>query len=131
MTAAPASWKQRVRALETEVHALYLAYRDPRTPWPARLALALLVGYALSPVDLIPDFIPVIGLLDDLVIIPLGIYFALKLVPPPVMADARSQARAAMEGKSPLRWMGLAMIALAWILITIIVIVVLTEIFKR
>jgi uncharacterized membrane protein YkvA (DUF1232 family) len=83
------SWKARARELKNEIHALLIAYRDPRTPWPARLWLALVVGYALSPIDLIPDFIPVLGYLDDLLLLPLGIALAVRLIPAEVMADAR------------------------------------------
>ena len=67
------SWQARARQLKQLTYALYLAYRDPRTPWPARIAAMVVVGYAFSPIDLIPDFIPVLGLLDDLVLVPLGI----------------------------------------------------------
>jgi uncharacterized membrane protein YkvA (DUF1232 family) len=87
--------KQRARMLKRETHALYLAVRDPRTPWYAKAVAAAVVAYALSPFDLIPDFIPVLGLLDDLVVVPLGIVLARKLIPEPVMADCRERARAA------------------------------------
>lgn len=72
--------------------ALALAYHDPRTPWAARLTAALVVAYALSPIDLIPDFIPVLGYLDDLIVLPLGIALAIRLIPPQVMADCRARA---------------------------------------
>ena len=72
--------------------ALYLAYRDPRTPWYARVAAILVIAYALSPIDLIPDFIPVLGYLDDLIILPLGIFFAMKLIPAEIMVSAREKA---------------------------------------
>src|SRR4030067_3713534 len=95
------SWKARARQLKTEVYALYLAYRDKRTPWYARMFTALVVGYAFSPIDLIPDFIPVLGYLDDLVLIPLGVALALKMIPAEVMAECRDQARAAMSAGRP------------------------------
>ena len=83
------------RAIKRDVHALWLAARDPRTPWYAR-ALALgLAAYALSPIDLIPDFIPVLGYLDDAILLPLGILLAVRLVPPAVMAEHRATAAAA------------------------------------
>ncbi|HEY3341527.1 MAG TPA: YkvA family protein, partial [Anaerolineae bacterium] len=72
MTARLDGWKQKVKRLKVEVYALYLAYRDPRVPLHARVFAACVVGYAFSPIDLIPDFIPVIGYLDDLIIVPLG-----------------------------------------------------------
>ena len=70
------SWKARARLLKIDTYALYFAYRDPRTPWYAKVWTAIVVGYAFSPIDLIPDFIPVLGYLDDLVLIPLGIWLA-------------------------------------------------------
>src|SRR5512135_724264 len=86
-------WKERARQLKTEVYALYLAYRDPRTPWYAKIFTALVVGYAFSPIDLIPDFIPVFGYLDDLVVVPLGAYLAIRMIPKQVMVESRLKAR--------------------------------------
>ena len=88
-------FKAQARALKRETHALYLAGRDPRTPWPAKVVIAIVVAYALSPIDLIPDFIPVLGYLDDVLLLPLGIYLALKLIPAAVLADARHAAQQA------------------------------------
>lgn len=87
---------ERLRALKRETMALYFAARDPRTPLAAKVLAAVVVAYALSPIDLIPDFIPVIGLLDDLVLLPLGIAIVLRLIPPEVMADGRARAEAAL-----------------------------------
>jgi uncharacterized membrane protein YkvA (DUF1232 family) len=84
-------WKQRARKLKTETHVLYLAARDPRTPWLAGLVVAGIVAYALSPIDLIPDFIPVLGYLDDLILIPLGISLAIRLIPKSVLAECRTR----------------------------------------
>ncbi|MBX7494471.1 DUF1232 domain-containing protein [Qipengyuania sp. 6B39] len=84
--------KAWARALKRDVLALYLAARDPRTPWAARIAALLVAGYALSPIDLIPDFIPVIGLLDDLLLVPAGIWLVLRLVPPDLMQSYRAEA---------------------------------------
>ena len=84
--------KQKAKHLKRETTALYFAYRDPRTPWYARAFSALVVAYMLSPIDLIPDFIPILGYLDDLVLVPLGIRLALKMIPSEVMADARKSA---------------------------------------
>jgi uncharacterized membrane protein YkvA (DUF1232 family) len=81
------------RRLKVEVHALYLAYRDPRVPWYARVFAAVVVGYAFSPIDLIPDPIPVLGYLDDLVLIPLGVALAVRMIPPHVLAECREEAR--------------------------------------
>lgn len=85
--------RQRARALKDQTYVLYLAARHPGTPWYAKLLVAGIVAYAFSPVDLIPDFIPVLGLLDDLVLIPLGIWLAIRLVPPAVLADCRLRAQ--------------------------------------
>src|SRR5512135_3770706 len=115
-------WKQKARALKRQVVALYYAYRDPRTPWYARAFAALVVAYAFSPIDLIPDFIPVLGYLDDLVLVPLGVWLALKLVPPPVMADCRARAEAGLgEGKSRFKFMAAVIIAL-WLLVLALVV---------
>ena len=86
------SSKQRLRELKSETFALYLAARCPETPWYAKLLVAGIVAYALSPIDLIPDFIPILGYLDDLVLIPIGIAFAIKLIPPSIMASCRVRA---------------------------------------
>jgi uncharacterized membrane protein YkvA (DUF1232 family) len=87
------SWKQRIQNLKTEVHALYLASQDPRVPWYAKVIMALTIGYAISPIDLIPDFIPVLGQLDDLIIVPAGIALAIKMIPKNVMEEYRQKAR--------------------------------------
>jgi uncharacterized membrane protein YkvA (DUF1232 family) len=85
--------KRWARRLKVEVHALYLAYRDPRVPLYARVFAAVVVGYAFSPIDLIPDPIPVLGYLDDLVLIPLGVALAVRMIPPQVLAECREKAR--------------------------------------
>src|SRR5450759_1893842 len=90
--------KQRSRDLKRDTMALWFAFRDPRTPWYARVFSAAVVAYALSPIDLIPDFIPVLGYLDDLILIPVGITLALKMIPAEVMADARSKAQEQFSG---------------------------------
>src|ERR671927_100641 len=87
------SWRQRARRLKREVYALYLAYRDPRVPWYARLLAACVVGYAFSPIDLIPDVIPVLGYLDDLILVPLGVALAVRMVPEDVLSESRQKAR--------------------------------------
>ncbi|MBL8384790.1 MAG: DUF1232 domain-containing protein [Burkholderiales bacterium] len=106
--------RERARALKRETLALYYAVRDPRTPWLARLVAGAVVAYALSPIDLIPDFIPVLGYLDDLVLVPLGIALALRLVPAEVLAQARTRAASALE--RPARSAAAAVIIIAlWI----------------
>ena len=86
-----AGLKEKARALKREVRALLLAARDPRTPWYAKWLVAAVVAYALSPIDLIPDFIPVLGQLDDLILVPLGIVIAIRLIPPQVLAECRAR----------------------------------------
>lgn len=100
-----------VHRLRVEVHAIWLAVRDPRTPWPARLIGLLVAAYALSPIDLVPDFIPVLGLVDDAILIPAGIWLATRFIPPTVMAEHRAAAEAAERPAS--RW-GLVLVLLAW-----------------
>ena len=87
-------WAQ---ALRRETLVLYFAARDPRTPWYAKLLAGAVVAYALSPIDLIPDFIPVLGYLDDLILVPIGIALVLKLIPAEVLSAARARAEAAIE----------------------------------
>ena len=108
-----ARWRERAQRLKTETYALALAYRDPRTPWYAKGFLALVVGYAFSPIDLIPDFIPLLGYLDDLVLVPLGIALAIKMIPPEVMADCRERAPAEMA--RPRSWVAAAVIVALWL----------------
>jgi uncharacterized membrane protein YkvA (DUF1232 family) len=116
------AWKQRARQLKTELYALYLAYRDPRVPWHARVFAALVVGYAFSPIDLIPDPIPVLGYLDDLVLVPLGIALALRMIPAPVMADCRAKAQEAAANSKPVNWVAAGVIVAIWILLVVLAI---------
>ena len=109
--------KQRVRHLKAETFALYLAARDSRTPWYAKLLVAGIVAYALSPIDLIPDFVPVLGYLDDLILIPIGIALAIKLVPPQVLAECRARAQETIQnGKTVSRVAG-AVIVVIWLVL--------------
>jgi len=110
-----ATWKDRAQALKRETYALYLACRDPRTPWYGRALAACVVGYAFSPIDLIPDFIPVLGYLDDLILIPLGIGLVLKVIPSEVMAECRVKAAAVMASGKPTNWIAAAVIVVIWI----------------
>lgn len=110
-------WRQRVKRLKTETYALYLAYKDPRTPWYARLFAACVVGYAFSPIDLIPDFIPVLGYLDDLVLVPLGVALALKIIPAPVVADCRARAQQAAHDARPANWLAAVIVLAIWLLL--------------
>ena len=106
-----------MRQLKAEVYAVYLAYQDPRVPWYARLWAACVVAYAFSPIDLIPDFIPVLGYLDDLLIVPLGIALALRMIPAEVMAECRAKAQANMSVGRPVnRWAAGVIIAI-WLML--------------
>ena len=107
--------KQQAHRLKAETFTLYLAARHPATPWLAKLLIACVVAYAFSPIDLIPDFIPVIGYLDDLVIVPLGIALAIKTVPPGVLADCRSRAQESMQHARPVSRVAGAVIVLVWL----------------
>lgn len=115
-------WRTRVQQLKQETYALYLAYRDPRLPWYARLWVAIVVGYALSPIDLIPDFIPVLGYLDDLVLIPLGLMIAVKLIPAPVLAECRVRAQEELLAKKPTSRIAAVAIISAWLLLAFFII---------
>jgi uncharacterized membrane protein YkvA (DUF1232 family) len=97
-------WAERARRLKTELYALYLAARHPQTPWYAKLAVAGCVAYAVTPVDLIPDAIPILGIVDDLIFVPLAIAAAVRFVPAEVLAEcrARAQERVALRSSS---WM--------------------------
>ena len=107
--------KQRVRHLKAETFALYLAARDSRTPWYAKLLVAGIVAYALSPIDLIPDFVPVLGYLDDLILIPIGIALAIKLVPPQVLAECRARAQETIQNGKPVSRVAGAVIVVIWL----------------
>jgi uncharacterized membrane protein YkvA (DUF1232 family) len=97
MATAERRLRDWARLIKHDVHALYLAARDPRVPWYAKALAALVAGYALSPVDLIPDFIPIVGYLDDVILVPLGIVVVIRLIPPEVMAEHRDVAAAAQD----------------------------------
>ena len=110
-----AELKQRARHLTAETFALYLAARDPRTPWYAKLLVAGIVAYAFSPIDLIPDFVPVIGYLDDLILIPAGVALAIKLVPDSVLAECRARAQETMQNGKPVSRVAGAVIVVIWV----------------
>ena len=101
-----------VKRLRVEAHAIWLAARDPRTPWPARLLCLLIAAYALSPIDLIPDFVPVLGLLDDALIIPAGIWLVARLLPRGRMDEHRATALAAAD--RPVSKAGIAIVVAIW-----------------
>jgi uncharacterized membrane protein YkvA (DUF1232 family) len=125
------TWKQRARQLKTETYAIYLACKDPRVPWYARVFAGFVVAYAFSPIDLIPDVIPILGYLDDLVLVPLGIMLVLKMMPPAVLAECREKAEAAMaQGKPTSRLAALVIVGI-WLLLGIFAVVWLASFLKR
>lgn len=115
--------KQRARRLKSETFALYLAARDPRTPWYAKLLVAGIVAYAFSPIDLIPDFIPVIGYLDDLILVPLGIALAIRMVPGSVLAECRVRAQETIQTGKPVSRIAGAVIVVIWLLLAVLFVV--------
>jgi len=115
------NWKRLASQLKRETYALYLAYRDPRTPWYAKVFSALVVGYAFSPIDLIPDPIPILGYLDDLILLPLGIALAVKMVPPAVLEESRVRAQEVMEQGKPVNKAAAAVIIAIWVLLAAVV----------
>ncbi|WP_255346766.1 YkvA family protein [Chloroflexus sp. Y-396-1] len=114
--------KHRACALKREAYALYIATRDPRVPWYVKVFVGLVVAHTFSPIDLIPDFIPVLGYLDDLVITPLGIALALRMIPSEVMSDARQKAEVLLQQGKPISRAGALMVVAIWLVIIIAVI---------
>jgi uncharacterized membrane protein YkvA (DUF1232 family) len=121
--------RKRARGLKAEVYALYLAYRDPRVPLYARMFAAGVVAYAFSPIDLIPDFIPVLGYLDDLILVPLGISLALRMIPPPIMEECRVRAKEVMAQGKPINRAAAAVIIAVWLLLAALGIFLLARFF--
>jgi len=113
--------KSRARALKKEIIAIYLAASDPRTPWYAKAIALITVAYALSPIDLIPDFIPILGYLDDLIIVPAGIALAIRLIPAEVLTEARVQATGSGVERR-VGYVGMGIIIFVWIVILISII---------
>jgi len=110
-----AKLKNFARKLKQNLFVLYLSYKDKRTPWYAKVVAICVVAYAFSPIDLIPDFIPIIGYLDDLLIVPLGISFALTLIPQTIIDDNRTQAETLRKNGKPKNWFVGFLFILIWI----------------
>lgn len=115
--------KRCARQLKTETFVLYLAARHPDTPWYAKLLVAAIVAYAFSPIDLIPDFIPIVGYLDDLVLIPIGIALAIKLVPPHVLAECKARAQEVIVNGKPVSRVAGAVVVMIWLALAALCIV--------
>jgi len=120
-------WKSWARSLKREVYALLLACKDRRVPWYARLLAGAVVAYAFSPIDLIPDFIPVLGYLDDLILIPLGIALVIRLIPEAVLADCRAEAGRVLAVGKPTNWIAAGVIIFVWLLLAALAVVVIAR----
>lgn len=113
-------WRQRAGRLKAETFALYLAYGDPRMPLHAKLFAAFVVGLAFSPIDLIPDFIPILGYLDDLIVIPLGVALAVRMIPEELLSESRDRAREMVEsGEKPVSRTASAVIVALWLALVV------------
>lgn len=115
--------KEIAKRIKREVGALYLASKRSDVPLYAKVISIIVVGYALSPIDLVPDFIPVIGYLDDLLLVPLGIYFTLKLIPKHIMEECRQQAENIFSKGKPKNWIAGAIIICIWIIVIIYILI--------
>jgi uncharacterized membrane protein YkvA (DUF1232 family) len=124
------SLKQLARKLKKETYAIYLASSDRRVPWYARILATVTVAYAFSPIDLIPDFIPILGYLDDLIIVPLGIWLVIKMIPPMILAECREQATTEIERCKPINRTAAVVIVAIWIGFGILAAIWLKQIFK-
>jgi uncharacterized membrane protein YkvA (DUF1232 family) len=125
-----AELKKRAHHFKAESFALYLAARDPRTPWYAKLLIAGIVAYAFSPIDLIPDFVPVLGYLDDLILIPIGVALAIKLIPHQVLAECRTQAQETIRNGKPVSWVAGVVIVVIWLLLVALCIMLAYKVFS-
>jgi uncharacterized membrane protein YkvA (DUF1232 family) len=123
--------RQRTEELKKETYALFLAYRDPRVPWYAKAVAAATVAYAISPVDLIPDFIPVIGYLDDLLIVPAGIALSIRLIPADIMEECRQKAHEKLSGINALGQKAAVIVVLIWVLSLSLLILLMFKIFAQ
>lgn len=119
--------KRWARRLKAELHALYLAYGDPRVPWHARVLAIVVVAYAFSPVDLIPDPIPVLGYLDDLVLIPLGVALAVRMIPDAVLAECRERARNTGAKAGPKGTVAAVIVVAVWLLLAALAVYLLSR----
>ncbi|MDY6873669.1 MAG: YkvA family protein [Chloroflexota bacterium] len=117
-----AKFKTKARELKRQTYLLYLAYRSPDTPWYAKLFGALVVAYAFSPVDLMPDFIPILGYLDDLILVPVGIALGLKMIPEEVLVEAQIQAESEFLESKPQNWVVGGIIIAIWVIVLALVV---------
>lgn len=123
------SWKRRAKKLKAQTYALYLAYRHPRTPWYAKVFAALVVGYVFSPIDPIPDFIPGVGLLDEMVVVPIGVLIAAKMIPPDVFEECTEKARAVAGDEKPVSRVAAVAVVSAWLACVALAVVLALRVF--
>jgi len=112
-------FKHHVQKLKLDAYALYFAVRDGRTPWLAKILAGTIVAYALSPIDLIPDFIPILGYLDDLLLVPLGVWLAIRLIPQAVLTDCRAKVAELDSAENPRSLAGAVLIVLVWLALSL------------
>lgn len=122
---------EKAAKMLVDVYALFLGLGDKRVPWYAKTVAAITVGYAFSPIDLIPDFIPVLGQLDDLLLIPVGVYVAMKLIPEDTIDDLRAKAQSMMEGNKPTSWVAGGIVVTIWILALVAIILKIVQMRSR
>ena len=125
------NWQKQADYLKQESYALYFVYRHPETPRYVKVLSGIIVAFVFSPIDLIPDFIPILGYLDDLVLVPLGISLVLKMVPENVKDECRKQAQKELDSQKPVNWFAAIMIFLIWIGIVFLILRKLIEIINR
>lgn len=120
-------WIFRVKKLKGELFTLYYAYQNSRTPFLAKLVTILVVAYAFSPIDLIPDFVPILGYLDDFILLPLGVMLAIKLIPQEILQHSREQAQLRLSKRKPINWVAGTVIIIIWIMIMVWILYYLTK----
>jgi len=124
-------WKAQVEKIKIETYTLYLAYKKPTVPWYAKVFAACIVAYVFSPIDLIPDFIPVLGYLDELIILPLGLTLALKMIPKPVLEECREDAQRIMAQRKPTNWAAAGVIIIIWLCLFLLIIVLVIKVIRK
>jgi uncharacterized membrane protein YkvA (DUF1232 family) len=123
------AWKRWARQLSAQTYTIYLAYRHPRTPWYAKIFAALVVGYVFSPVDPIPDFIPGVGLLDEMVVVPIAVLIAAKMTPRQVMEECREKAQEVAKGEKPVNRVAAVLVVAVWLLCVALAVLLATRVF--
>jgi uncharacterized membrane protein YkvA (DUF1232 family) len=124
-------WKSWAKQLKRQIFVLYLAYKDDRSPWFAKLFAVCVVAYAFSPIDLVPDFIPILGYLDDVIIVPLGIMVALRMMPQTVIVDCKIKAEELLKKSKPKNWFVGGLILFLWIVVVVWISTVVYPLYTR